>query len=137
MTITVPAEVRRRFQELAAEVTQRLHGATGCVIATVDGRMVASQFADDTDGSRVAAMIGSMVALGEAVGRELRIGRSQYVVVNAHDGILLLCRVPAKRALLVVGVLARSSANVGMILHEAQRTARSVGQTLDQWLDDS
>jgi uncharacterized protein len=54
-------------------------------------------------------MAGSMVALGETIGREVQVGRSQSVVVSAASGLLLLQRVPVKRALLVVGTLARTN----------------------------
>lgn len=134
MSRSIPDELRGEFDQLVQGLHDRVPAVIGCVIATVDGRLVSSVVDNEADPNRVSAMAGSMVALGETIGKEVLIGRSQYVVVSALNGLLLLQRVPAERDLLVVGTLARNNTNLGILLHETRNTAAAVGQALDRWL---
>lgn len=131
----LPEVLRSAIDTAMRELHRRIPAALGCVVATVDGRLVAHIVDNDADPQRVAAMIGSMVALGESIGRETRIDRSQYVVVSASNGLLYAQRVPSRRELFVVSTLARSSTNLGMILHETRTTAEEIGQAVDAWLE--
>lgn len=134
MSRSIPEELKSRFDQLIGSLHGRVPSVMGCVIATVDGRLVSSVVDNEADPNRVSAMAGSMVALGETIGKEMLIGRSQFVVVSAVNGLLLLQRVPAQRDLLVVGTLARTSTSLGILLHETRATAKEVGEELDQWL---
>ena len=131
----IPEELKTSFNQLIGWLHSRVQSVMGCVVATVDGRLIASIVDNEADPNRVSAMAGSMVALGETIGREVCIGRSQSVVVSALNGLLLLQRVPSKRDLLVVGTLARTSASLGIVLHETRNTAQAVAEVLDQWLE--
>ena len=132
---TLPHVLRTTIDEAVRALHQRVPAAIGCVIATVDGRLVSHVVDNDADPQRIAAMIGSMVALGESIGREVRIDRSQYVVVNALNGTLLAQRVPSRRELFVVSTLARPTTNLGILLHETRTTAAEIGRAVDDWLD--
>ena len=134
MSRAIPESLKKAFDREVASLHGRVPGVIGCVIATVDGRLVSSVVDNEADPQRVSAMAGSMVALGETIGREVKIGRSQFVVVSALGGILLLQRVPAERELLVVGTLARNNTNLGILLHETRGTASTIGRELDEWL---
>lgn len=135
MMRAIPEELKTKFDELIAGLHSRVQSVMGCVIATVDGRLVSYIVDNEADPKRLSAMAGSMVALGETIGREVKIGRSQSVIVSAMNGLVLLQRVPSKRELLVVGTLARTSASLGIVLHETRNTADAVASALDQWLD--
>lgn len=132
---TLPQLLRTTIDEAVRGLHQRVPAVIGCVIATVDGRLVSHVVDNDADPQRIAAMIGSMVALGESIGREVRIDRSQYVVVNALNGTLLAQRVPSRRELFVVSTLARSTTNLGILLHETRTTATEIGVAVDEWLE--
>ena len=134
MSRAIPEDLKAEFDRMIGDLHARVPTIMGCVIATVDGRLVSSVVDNEADPNRVSAMAGSMAALGETIGREVLIGRSQFVVVSALNGLLLLQRVPAKRDLLVVGTLARSSTSLGILLHETRATAKAVGEALDVWL---
>ena len=135
MMRAIPEELKTKFDELIAGLHSRVQSVMGCVIATVDGRLVSYIVDNEADPKRLSAMAGSMVALGETIGRVVKIGRSQSVIVSAMNGLVLLQRVPSKRELLVVGTLARTSASLGIVLHETRNTADAVASALDQWLD--
>lgn len=131
----LPQMLRSAIDEAVRALHSRVPAAIGCVIATVDGRLVSHVVDNEADPQRIAAMIGSMVALGESIGREVRIDRSQYVVVNAVNGTLLAQRVPSRRELFVVSTLARPTTNLGILLHETRTTAAVIGRAVDEWLD--
>lgn len=131
----LPQVLRGAIDDAVRALHARVPAAIGCVIATVDGRLVSHVVDNEADPQRIAAMIGSMVALGESIGREVRIDRSQYVVVNAVNGTLLAQRVPSRRELFVVSTLARPTTNLGILLHETRTTAAEIGRAVDEWLD--
>lgn len=131
----LPVALKDSIERSVQSLHQRVPAAIGCVIATVDGRLVAHVVDNEADPQRIAAMIGSMVALGESIGREVRIDRSQYVVVNALNGTLLAQRVPSRRELFVVATLARPTTNLGILLHETRTTATEIGLAVDDWLE--
>jgi predicted regulator of Ras-like GTPase activity (Roadblock/LC7/MglB family) len=131
----LPQALKATIDAAVRSLHQRVPAAIGCVIATVDGRLVSHVVDNEADPPRIAAMIGSMVALGETIGREMRIDRSQYVVVNALNGTLLAQRVPSRKELFVVSTLARPTTNLGILLHETRTTAAEIGRALDEWLD--
>lgn len=131
----LPAALRSAIENAVQALHQRLPAAMGCIVATVDGRLVTHVVDNDADPQRIAAMTGSMVALGESIGREARIDRSQYVVVNALNGTLLAQRVPSRKELFVVSTLARSTTNLGMLLHETRSAAEAIASAVDEWLE--
>lgn len=134
MSRMIPQDLRDGIDHELHELHQRIPAAMGCVVATVDGRLVSHIVDNDADPQRIAAMIGSMVALGETIGKEVRIDRSQYVVVNASNGTLLAQRIPSERELFVLATLARPTTNLGIVLHETRTTAARVATQLDDWL---
>ena len=134
MSRIVPGTLKSSIDEELRDLHQRVPAAIGCVIATVDGRLISHVVDNESEPQRIAAMIGSMVALGETIGREVRIDRSQYVVVNASNGTLLAQRIPSRRELFVVATLARPTTNLGVLLHETRSTATRVAAHVDEWL---
>lgn len=134
-SLILPETLRGALDTALRDLHQRIPAVIGCVVATVDGRLVAHIIDNEADPQRIAAMIGSMVALGESVGRETRIDRSQYVVVNASKGLLYAQRVPSRRELFVVSTLARPTTNLGLVLHETRSTAEDIGRAVDDWLE--
>ncbi|MBB5207799.1 roadblock/LC7 domain-containing protein [Chiayiivirga flava] len=134
MSRMIPQDLRDGIDHALHDLHQRIPAAMGCVVATVDGRLVSHIVDNDADPQRIAAMIGSMVALGETIGKEVRIDRSQYVVVNASNGTLLAQRIPSERELFVLATLARPTTNLGIVLHETRTTAAHVAMQIDDWL---
>lgn len=131
----LPNTLKTAIDDAVRDLHRRIPAAIGCVIATVDGRLVSHIVDNEADPQRIAAMVGSMVALGETIGREVRIDRSQYVVVNATNGTFFAQRVPSKKELFVVSTLVRASTNLGIVLHETRTTATTIGRAVDEWID--
>lgn len=138
-TTVAPARAVLRIETLRAPFVAVLErtgslvaGWTGALVATVDGREVAVHHTEEMEAARVSAMIGSVVALGDTVCRELKFGRSQSLIVSAASGHLLAIRIPASREVLVLGVLARSNATLGLLIHYARQAAAEIGACFDQ-----
>lgn len=132
--LSLPAPIASVVEGSIRALHRRVPGITGCIVATVDGRLLDHVVDSSADPFRMAAMIGSMVALGETIGSEVQIGRSQFVVVHAQQGILLMQRVPSRKELLVVATLARTTTNLGVVLHETRRASQEIGEAIDDWL---
>jgi len=131
----LPASVNDEIAKALADLRANTPSTIGCVVSTVDGRLVAQQVDNEADPKRIAAMASAMVALGQTIGREVRIGRSEFVVVHAVHGLFVLQRVPAKRDLLVVGLVARASATLGIALHQIGKATTRIATAMDEWLE--
>ncbi|MCB1633752.1 MAG: roadblock/LC7 domain-containing protein [Gammaproteobacteria bacterium] len=130
----LPASIAAVVGTSIRRLHQSVPAVAGCVVATVDGRLLDHVANGDVDPKRIAAMIGSMVALGKTLGSEVRIGDSSYVAVHASNGIMLMQQVPSRRQLLVVATLATASTNLGVVLHATRLAASEIGAALDDWL---
>ncbi|MCB1588984.1 MAG: roadblock/LC7 domain-containing protein [Xanthomonadales bacterium] len=130
----MPSSIATVVASSIRQLHQSVPAVAGCVVATVDGRLLDHVANSDADPKRIAAMIGSMVALGKTLGTEVRIGDCSYVAVHASSGIMLLQQVPSRRQLLVVATLATASTNLGVVLHATRQAAAEIGAALDAWL---
>jgi predicted regulator of Ras-like GTPase activity (Roadblock/LC7/MglB family) len=124
--------LREPFVDILQRRGSNVPGWIGALVASVDGRQIAIHHNDVMDAARVAAMVGSVVALGDTVCRELKFGRSQSLIVSAGGGHLLALRIPARREVLVLGVLTSASATLGLVLHEARICAQDLAACFDQ-----
>ena len=123
--------LRDPFLGLLQRSSERVPGWMGALVATVDGREVAVHHTETIEAARVSAMLGSVVALGDTVCRELKFGRSQSLMVSANGGHLLALRIPAEREVLVLGVLARGNATLGLLMHESRNCAQALAERFD------
>lgn len=131
----LPKDLMGRIADAIHALTANVPATLGCIVATVDGRLLDHVVNNNADPQRIAAMVGAMVALGETIGREVKIDNAQYVVVHALGGMLLMQRVPSRRQLLVVATLAKPTTNLGIVLHETRTAAAAIGAALDAWAD--
>lgn len=128
-----PAELRAELETLLAGLYAAVPGLNGAVLSTVDGRLVAAHLHGGADPMRLAAITSSMVALSETLGREAKVGGSKYTVIDAHQGTLLLRRVPGARNIFVLGAIAGEGTMLGYLLHETHRAAECAGLLLRPW----
>lgn len=128
-------ELIARFQGTLEAMYGALAGAMGCVVATVDGRLLNHVVGNQSDPQRIAAMLGAMVALGETIGREVRIERTEYLVVQGGKGLLLMQRVPSRKPWLVVAVLVNEKSNVGVTLYHTRKAAAAIASAFDEWIE--
>ena len=116
--LTEPA--RHAAQSLFAEVD----GARAVLIATADGFELTHAGQTAIAPARLAAMVGSFSALGDAASRETGIGAPRYLVVESSGGRLAVRCMQVRGQALVVAVLTDQSVMLGLVwsrLAEAER----------------
>ena len=121
---TATAHAQREVRKLVEELT----GVTAVVVATADGFDVASACVSDTDPARVAAMGSSIVAIGDVVSQEARLGRRESVMVFSDSGFAVFHSVHRRDTDLVINVLARDSAVPAMVAYRAAQLARTLAE---------
>jgi predicted regulator of Ras-like GTPase activity (Roadblock/LC7/MglB family) len=82
----------------ADEVLRDLSGVCNSLrfatFLTDDGFEVTHLSDDGEPRARMASMASSMQALGDAVARELKIGKTEYIIIAAEAGYVIQLRVP-------------------------------------------
>jgi predicted regulator of Ras-like GTPase activity (Roadblock/LC7/MglB family) len=120
---TTVALARKLVDQLVADVP----GVRAVVLATVDGFEVAS--AAPRAGlrpDRVAALASSMAAIGQVVSSEALLGEARCVLVETHEGCVLVQNVPCAPVPLVLAVLAGSDCVLGLLKFQAQALAEGL-----------
>jgi len=111
---TDPA-IQARAYGATQTLLERLDAAQAVLLATVDGFPIAHAQRRDTDADRLAAIVSSIGALGDAASREAGIGDPRCLVVEATLGRLVLRRVVMEGRPMVVAVLTDASVVLGVV----------------------
>jgi len=102
-------------QRAAKALLADLDGASAVVIATVDGFDLAHAGARAIEPARLAAMVSSLAALGDAASRETGIGTPRCLVVESTEGRLVLRCIQARGESLVIVLLTDKSVLLGLV----------------------
>jgi predicted regulator of Ras-like GTPase activity (Roadblock/LC7/MglB family) len=111
-------------QAVATSLLEALDGARATLVCTSDGFALAHAKRQDVDMDRLAAVVSSIGALGDAAARETAIGAPRCVLVDASQGRLLVRSVACGKHALIVAVLTDASIVLGMVwaqMVEAER----------------
>lgn len=92
-------------------------------VMTRDGHTLASVLEASVNSVRLGAMCATLLSLGERASQELSRGNLKQILIQGEEGYVLLMRVGEKA---VLAVVSRPSANLGMMLVEARRTAGEI-----------
>lgn len=92
-------------------------------VMTRDGHTLASVLEASVNSVRLGAMCATLLSLGERASQELSRGALKQILIQGEEGYVLLMRVGEKA---VLAVVSRPSANLGMMLVEARRTAGEI-----------
>jgi predicted regulator of Ras-like GTPase activity (Roadblock/LC7/MglB family) len=104
------SEARRAAENLLAG----LDGAGAVVIATIDGFDIAHAGRRMIEPARLAAMVSSFAALGDAAGRETGIGATRCLVVESTEGRLVVRLLQVGDESLVVALLTDKAVLLGL-----------------------
>jgi predicted regulator of Ras-like GTPase activity (Roadblock/LC7/MglB family) len=88
-----------------------------------DGHTLASVLGDTVNSVRLGAMCATLLSLGEKASLELNRGHLKQILIHGEEGYVLLLRIGAKA---VLAIVSQPSANLGMMLVEARRTASEI-----------
>lgn len=88
-----------------------------------DGHSLATVLGDDINNVRLGAICATLLSLGEKASLELKRGALKQILIHGEEGYVLLLRIGERG---VLAVVSRPSANLGMMLVEARRTAGEI-----------
>jgi predicted regulator of Ras-like GTPase activity (Roadblock/LC7/MglB family) len=112
---SVAPGVVRSAQHAATHLLEELSGARAIVIATADGFDLAHSGRQTIDPARLAAMVASFAAVGDAASRETAIGTPRCLVVESTDGRLVVRCMQVHGEALIVVILTDKSVLLGLV----------------------
>ncbi len=122
-----PEGVRDKLRKILDELEKKDPDILGSVTMRSDGLILASAIRSGIDEDLVAAMLGSILNIGSRVSQELKVGELQDIVMKASDGVVAV--VPVMKDI-VLGAIARSGANLGLLLLEMKRAGEKVREVI-------
>lgn len=128
--MTVDDRMRLACQEEVESLVTQTVGVDSASVVSGDGFEVASVLRGGVAGDKLAAMASSLLALSEAVVRELRMQICRNVIIESDQGSIVTMRVPVDDRELLISVLCSDAASLGSVLFAARSTASTLGQRL-------
>ena len=115
------------IQTTVTPILRRLNSTSSDIQASAvmsrDGHSLATVLGEEVNSVRLGAMCATLLSLGEKASMELNRGKLKQILIHGEEGYVLLLRI-GERA--VLAVVSRPSANLGMMLVEARRTAGEI-----------
>ena len=105
----------QQAQQAARALFAEVDGALAIVIATADGFDLAHAGHQPIDPARLAAMVSSVSALGDAASRETGIGTPRFLVIESTEGRLVVRCMQVQGQALIVVVLTDRSVMLGLV----------------------
>jgi predicted regulator of Ras-like GTPase activity (Roadblock/LC7/MglB family) len=120
------SRIRLAAEAAVEQVMREVRGAMATVVSTEDGFEVASRTENTAEIARLSALASSMAALGAIVGEESRLGACRKVVIEAHDGHVVMVQAQRPDVSLVLSVVAGREAIMGQVLYFAGLATRAL-----------
>ncbi len=90
-----------------------------------DGLLIDSVMIDHSNPDRLSAMSSSLISIAEKIAEEINQGKMKKLLIDNEKGFFLLLKVGQNA---VLSVVSEPSSKLGMLLHEAQKTAVQVSE---------
>jgi predicted regulator of Ras-like GTPase activity (Roadblock/LC7/MglB family) len=129
--MTADDTLRRACREEVERLVTQTIGVDSAAVVSGDGFEIASMLRHGVAGEKLAAMASSLLALSEAVVRELRMQVCRNVIIESERGSVVTLRVPAARRELLISVLCSDAASLGSVLFAARGAAQALGRRLE------
>jgi predicted regulator of Ras-like GTPase activity (Roadblock/LC7/MglB family) len=98
-------------------------------VVSPDGFIIASLLPADVKEERMASISAAMLALGVKTSADLRKGTLHQVFIRSEDGCVAVMNAGGEA---VLSVMARKTAQLGLLFMEMRRTAALIGSLLSQ-----
>ena len=124
-----PDQARRDDCRAAlARLLERAGGAYASVLATVDGQPVAQVATEEGRPARVAAIIGSLCALGETLSKEINQHTCRNVLIETDAGFSVVQRLSAPADRLILMTASNRETNLGVLLTHSRTCAAAIAR---------
>lgn len=115
------------FLQQMRDTIESIPGAYAMILSSLDGMQLASvQSGQSVNGSRLAAITGSLCGLGETLGKELGQEHFRDVLISTESGIAVVQRLPAPGNRMVLLTAANHEANVGIVSAQSRFCAQAL-----------
>lgn len=118
---------KNAIQTSVTPILKKLNSTSSDIQASAvmsrDGHSLATVLGEDVNSVRLGAICATLLSLGEKASMELNRGKLKQILIHGEEGYVLLLRIGEKA---VLAVVSRPSANLGMMLVEARRTANEI-----------
>lgn len=118
-----PEGVKGKLVKILEEFEKKDPDVLGSITMRSDGLILASAIRAGLDADLAAAMLGSILNISTRVSQELKVGEVEDIVIKAKEGIVSVVPVMTD---IVLGAIARSGANLGLLLIEMRRTSEKI-----------
>jgi predicted regulator of Ras-like GTPase activity (Roadblock/LC7/MglB family) len=98
-----------------------------CAVVSIDGLLMASNFAEDMDVEKIASMTAALLAMGERTARELNRGHLEQVFVRGANGLVILMSAGDE---LVLVTLCSIDAKMGAIFLNMNSAAAEIAKIM-------
>lgn len=122
----------QRAQEYLRKFAHDVEGIESAVVASVDGFALASVAQRNHNGDRLAAMTSSMLALANAIGRELVLGELEVLMIDASYGKVMMLSIPKMQPPLLLMAACSRSSIMGSILWRAKECGQKIRAALEE-----
>ena len=129
MLLRRPEGIGEALKKILKDMEKADPDIIGSVVVRSDGLILAHAVRGDIDADLAAAMIASVLSISNRVLEELKIGQLEDIVIKAKEGIL--ATVPVTEDV-VLGVIAKSGANLGLLLLTMGKTRDKIKSTIEK-----
>lgn len=104
-------------KEILGNLVHATSGIDGVLLASTDGFEVSSIFQKDYDAGKLSAVGSSILALVQALTNEAQLTGCRSVILDAHDGKVMISAVPNQHQPMIVIVVTKQQVLLGQIMH--------------------
>lgn len=121
--LQLDADLLAVCHRVATHLVARNPRISAALIATADGFEICSEALEPDAMAKLAAMSSSMIALADAVVREMKLRSGANIVIEADLGIILMQGVPYARGKVLLTLVAESGTAVADLSYAADQAA--------------
>jgi len=103
-------------------------GSYAAALATIDGKAVTHVTSAEWRPGRVAAIIGSLCALGETLAKEVNQRDFRNVLIETDNGLTVVQRLPTPADRLILLTTSNREANLGVLLTYSRTCAAAIAR---------
>ena len=128
--MTIDPKIKALAESTIEDLMAQVKGIRAVVISTEDGFEVAARVENTAQVSRLAAIAGSLTALGAVAVDESQLGTCDNVIIGAENGCLIMLQMRGPKIELSLSVITGKDVIVGQALYFAKQAAQELAQAL-------